>query len=319
MKRCTITTLTIALVSLVIMLIATHVAQYMAAKEGFAGGGIPAKFFSGASMKKGGGPNYKIDPNAKTDDGQPIFDVPLAKPLDGETNEDFYKRLGTIKKGWRSYNFATFEDNTWYDLYYESGGNEHPVGAGLGANHNLVEHGLSLPGENFKQWDRKYPLKIVLDYVRNDGTKYSSTYYFYDGIFTYDWPPPSTPAPSVYDPDTRERPPASVDPASAAAFDPQGSAADPSNWTEAREIIPADNMNQMGMGMGGPGIGGPGGRRPIVINVNNTGGAYAPQGAMEQQLAPKNFQITHELSEDSEEKLTKTMNFMEFVVKKSQN
>jgi hypothetical protein len=74
-----------------------------------------------------------------------------------------------------------------------------------------------------------------------------------------------------------------------------------------------------GPGMGGPGMGGPGGRRPIVINVNNTGGAYAPQGAMEQQLAPKSLQITHELSEDSEEKLTKTMNFMEFVVKKSQN
>ena len=74
-----------------------------------------------------------------------------------------------------------------------------------------------------------------------------------------------------------------------------------------------------GHGMGGPGMGGPGGRRPIVINVNNTGGAYAPQGAMEQQLAPKSLQITHELSEDSEEKLTKTMNFMEFVVKKSQN
>ena len=36
MKRCTITTLTIALVSLVIMLIATHVAQYMAYKEGLA-------------------------------------------------------------------------------------------------------------------------------------------------------------------------------------------------------------------------------------------------------------------------------------------
>ena len=318
MKRCTITTLTIALISLVIMLVATYVAQSMSKKEGFAGGGIPAKFFSGASMQKGGGPHYQIDPNAKTDDGQPIFDVPIAKPLEGETDEDFYKRLGTIKKGWRSYNFATFEDNTWYDLNYESGGNEHPVGAGLGANHNLVENGMSLPADNFTKWDRKYPLRFVLDYVRNDGTKYSSTYYFYDGIFTYNWPPPSTPAPSVYDPDTRERPIGSVNSDYAAA-------SDPNNWSEA-DMVNASEMERLGMPItmaDEHGMGGPGGRRPIVINVNNTGGSYAPQGtmgqAMGQSMPSRTIQITHELSDETDQHLEKSMNFMEFVMKKSQN
>ena len=92
--------------------------------------------------------------------------------------------------------------------------------------------------------------------------------------------------------------------------------------------------------MGGPGMGedhhspemkGPKGRRPIIINVTNTGGAYAP---MEQHPMghhghhsdhghythpSRDVNITHELSENAEKKLTKTMNFMEFVVKKSQS
>ena len=108
-------------------------------------------------------------------------------------------------------------------------------------------------------------------------------------------------------------------------------------------------MGGYGMGeahhysMGGPGMGedhhspemkGPKGRRPIIINVTNTGGAYAP---MEQHPMghhghhghhgdhghythpSRDVNITHELSENAEKKLTKTMNFMEFVVKKSQS
>ena len=75
---------------------------------------------------------------------------------------------------------------------------------------------------------------------------------------------------------------------------------------------------------------GPKGRRPIIINVTNTGGAYAPmeQHPMGNHGHPgdhghhghpsSNVTYTHELSEDAEKKLTKTMNFMEFVVKKSQ-
>ena len=69
------------------------------------------------------------------------------------------------------------------------------------------------------------------------------------------------------------------------------------------------------------GMGGPGGRRPIVINVNNTGGAYAPQGTMGQpvqSMSPSELHVTHELSKNAEKKITKTMNFMEFVIKSSQ-
>ena len=96
MKRVNITTLTIGLISLVILLIATMIAQCMSGKEGFAGGGIPAKFFSGLGVQKGG-PNYRFDADLKTENGQPMFDVPIAKPLEGETNEEYYKRLGTLK------------------------------------------------------------------------------------------------------------------------------------------------------------------------------------------------------------------------------
>ena len=81
MKRVNITTLTIGLISLVILLIATMIAQCMSGKEGFAGGGIPAKFFSGGTMGANGGPNYIFDADLKTENGQPMFDVPIAKPL----------------------------------------------------------------------------------------------------------------------------------------------------------------------------------------------------------------------------------------------
>lgn len=343
MKRVNITTLTIGLVSLVILLIATMIAQCISGKEGFAGGGKPAKFFSGASMKKGEGPNYRLDSDLKTDDGQPMFDVPIAKPLEGETNEDYYKRLGTIKKGFRGYSFATFEDNTWYDLYYESGGNRYSASGGIGANSNLLETGFNLGNPNtFSNWDTKYPLRIVMDYVRSDGTKYSSTYYFYDGIFTYDWPPPSTAAKPIFDPDNRGQDDEkegeiistgsisqigdTVGPGMGGASDP-GWGVDMGGPGMGGPGMGGYDMGGYGMGgydMGGHGMGGPGRKRPIIINVNNTGGAYAP---MEQHPMgdhghhghpSSNVTYTHELSEDAEKKLTKTMNFMEFVVKKSQ-
>ena len=105
---------------------------------------------------------------------------------------------------------------------------------------------------------------------------------------------------------------------------------------EWEDMIWEDSMGGHGMGgydmgghgMGGHGMGGPKGKRPIIINVNNTGGAYAP---MEQHPMgdhghhghhghpSSNVTYTHELSEDAEKKLTKTMNFMEFVCKKSQS
>ena len=340
MKRVNITTLTIGLVSLVIFLIAAMIAQCMSRKEGFAGGGIPAKFFSGASMQKGGGPNYRFDADLKTENGQPMFDVPLATQLEGESTEDFYKRLGTIKKGFRNYNLATFEDNTWYDLEYESGGDIHPAGGGIGASANLLENGLNPNPELFNKWDRKYPLRLVVDYVRSDGTKYTSTYYFYDGIFTYDWPPPSTAAPLIYDADNRGR----SDTVSNGVMTQIGSEIEESGMGGPGMGGPGmggpgmrgPGMGGPGMGgpsmegpgMGGPGMGGPIGKRPIVINVNNTGGAYAPMdnhdhdhghGHGHHSHTPNNITYTHELSEDAEKKLTKTMNFMEFVMKKSQS
>ena len=84
-----------------------------------------------------------------------------------------------------------------------------------------------------------------------------------------------------------------------------------------------DGPGTGGPGVGGPSTGGPGGRRPIVINVNNTGGSYAPQGtmgqAMGQSMPSRTIQITHELSDETDQHLEKSMNFMEFVMKKSQN
>ena len=75
----------------------------------------------------------------------------------------------------------------------------------IGANNPILENGFNIGNPNaFSNWDRKYPLRIVMDYVRSDGTKYTSTYYFYDGIFTYDWPPPATAAKPIFDADNRE-------------------------------------------------------------------------------------------------------------------
>ena len=328
MKRCTITLLTIALISLVIMLITTLIAQSLSPKEGFAGGGIPAKFFSGASMQKGGGPNYRIDPEAKTPDGLKMFDVPVAKKLQGENDSDYYKRLATIKTGFTGYSFSTFEDNTWYDLYYESGGAKHPVSGGLGANHDLVETGFAI-GNNaqFKDWDRKYPLRFVLDYIRSDGTKYSSTYYYYDGEFTYQWPPPKTAAPLIYDPETRGRP--IVSEPKPIITDTQVVQQSPLSSTNMIEpSMSGSAMSGSAMSepaMSGSAMSGPEGRRPIIINVNNSGGSYAPQenypqqGEMSQQMPNNTINVTHELSDESNAKLEKTMNFMEFIMKKSQN
>ena len=347
MKRVNITTLTIGLVSLVILLIATMIAQCMSGKEGFAGGGRPAKFFSSASMRKGSGPNYRLDANLETENGQPMFDVPLATQLEGETNEEFYKRLATIDKGFRGYSFATFENNTWYDLEYESGGEKYSASSGISPSDNLLEYGLDFGNRahQFTGWDRKYPLRIVMDYVRSDGTKYSSTYYFYDGIFTYDWPPPSTAAKPIFDPDNRGQDdgPKEGEIISAGSVSQIG---DPIGPGLESQLLGGPGMGGPGMGgydmggygmggydmgghgMGGHGMGGPGRKRPIIINVNNTGGAYAP---MEQHPMgdhghhghhghpSSNVTYTHELSEDAEKKLTKTMNFMEFVVKKSQS
>ena len=83
MKRVNITTLTIGLISLVILLIATMIAQCMSGKDLEEN---TCKFFSGLACRKGG-PNYRFDADLKTENGQPMFDVPIAKPLEGETNE----------------------------------------------------------------------------------------------------------------------------------------------------------------------------------------------------------------------------------------
>jgi hypothetical protein len=316
MKRITITTLTIGLISLVILLIATMLAQRMS-KEGLAGaGGIPARFFTSGTMQRDGGPKLTLDSNLTASDGKPMFDVPLPKQGPGETWDDFQNRLSNEKYGWGNYYVDVYEDNTWYELEYVDGkykGTVNSIDDTTIKYNDFLNEGLSFDDTDFKSWNRKSPLRITLDYVRKDDEKrYTSSYYFYDGIFTYDWPPPKVPADPVYDPDTRELPAAS----------------DPNNWSEA-DMVNASEMERLGMpitmadehGMGGHGMGGPGGRRPIVINVNNTGGAYAPQGSMAQpaqSMSPSELHVTHELSKNAEKKITKTMNFMEFVIKSSQ-
>ena len=201
----------------------------------------------------------------------------------------------------------------------------------------------------------KISIEIVMDYVRSDGTKYTSTYYFYDGIFTYDWPPPATAAKPIFDTDNRGQDDGkegeiisagsisqigdTVGPGMGGASDP-GWGVDMGGPGMEGPGMGGYDMGGYGMGghgmggydmgghgMGGHGMGGPGRKRPIIINVNNTGGAYAP---MEQHPMgdhghhghhghpSSNVTYTHELSEDAEKKLTKTMNFIGFVVKKSQ-
>ena len=309
MKRITITTLTIGLISLVILLIATMLAQRMS-KEGLAGaGGIPARFFTSGTMQRDGGPKLTLDSNLTASDGKPMFDVPLPKQGPGETSEDFQNRLSNEKYGWGNYYVDVYEDNTWYELEHGDDKNKQAVNSTDSATSKYIDflnEGLSFDDAEFKSWNRKSPLRITLDYVRKDDEKrYTSSYYFYDGIFTYDWPPPKVPADPVYDPQTRQQSAQVSSTVSPASFDDFGT---PVHSTPDYE--------------GGPGgMGGPGGRRPIVINVNNTGGAYAPQGTMGQPLQSmpsSELHVTHELSKNAEKKITKTMNFMEFVIKSSQ-
>ena len=100
MKRVNITTLTIGLVSLVILLIATMVAQCMSGKEGFAGQGIPARFFKGGTMGANGIPQYILDENAKTDKNFDLFNVSAPQKAENETDEQFYTRTWYGRRIW---------------------------------------------------------------------------------------------------------------------------------------------------------------------------------------------------------------------------
>jgi len=66
----------------------------------------------------------------------------------------------------------------------------------------------------------------------------------------------------------------------------------------------------------------PGGPRPIIINVHNNGGSFGPQGNLggprNMNNNTNNYRIRHELGDNTNQKLDKTVNFLEFIMQKSQ-
>ena len=64
----------------------------------------------------------------------------------------------------------------------------------------------------------------------------------------------------------------------------------------------------------------PGGPRPIIINVHNNGGSFGPQGNLggPRNMNNNNYRIRHELGDNTNQKLDKTVNFLEFIMQKSQ-
>ena len=197
MKRVNITTLTIGLVSLVILLIATMVAQCMSGKEGFAGQGTPARFFKGGTMGANGIPQYILDENAKTDKNFPLFNVSAPQKAENESDEQFYTRTIGMEGGFGQFSFASYdmEDKQWVGLSYEDNGITHPSEGRFNIHSDLLTTGFHFDDNLLENWDRSSPLRVMLDYTRLEGNneykKYSSTYYYHNGEFTYEWNPSS--------------------------------------------------------------------------------------------------------------------------------